>query len=295
MGMMAEALHRAHNARTPHLSRRSQVGAGEARPATISPETGPPGLPSETVQSTQKRLGREPGEQPSEQPPEQPGAFCLLPGQRRRMAPPHFQSIQQGQRGLEEYFELIERMGQQLNLTRARSIGLTGVCPRKIKTGVAVNLAFALAQTKRHRVLLIDGDIEQPGVSERLELPASRGLSDVLLTGLAPAKAIHSSAMAGYAVLGAGARLRGATEQIGSRRMVTLLAEFKRTYDLILLAAPTGRHAADAQALSQCCDAVLVVAEMFRTPRRRVITALDKLREAGIRVRGCILASGQPE
>jgi protein-tyrosine kinase len=63
---------------------------------------------------------------------------------------------------------------------RANLIMVTSSLPGEGKTFVAVNLAVSIAMEMDCRVLLVDADVSRPAVLQRLGLPVSPGLLDLL-------------------------------------------------------------------------------------------------------------------
>jgi capsular exopolysaccharide synthesis family protein len=152
--------------------------------------------------------------------------------------------------------------------------------------------AASLAQLTAHgggKVLLIDADMRRPSMAKKLGLEPKAGLAE-LLVGQAKAKEVLLTEKAsGLHVIPALANTQFAQELLGSEKMATLLAAWRKEYDLIVLDCPPVMAVADAVTLSKLCDAVVFVARWGTTPRVLAAHAIKQLRNAHANVAGVVL------
>jgi Mrp family chromosome partitioning ATPase len=163
------------------------------------------------------------------------------------------------------------------------------------KTTLVINLALAAGRVPGAHVLVVDGNLRQPRVSDQLGIRPPIGLTDVVVEGIAPVEVIRPSPFAAFDILPAGRPMRDAQAILGSRRMGTLVWELKRQYSVILIDTAQITKYADAGLLGPICDGVYVVARLHHTRRESLHRAVQLLKAAGSHVRGCIAtAAGEP-
>lgn len=146
-------------------------------------------------------------------------------------------------------------------------IVVTSSVAKEGKSTVSANLAAAMAQLGK-RVLLVDADMQNPIQHNLWGVNNAKGLSDIIV-GQVEFEAVVSAGMLSLDVLSAGAITPNPLFLLDSRKMETLIEEFKNTYDFVIIDAPSLMMRADALALGKMADGVLLVA------RPGVLTSSD--------------------
>jgi succinoglycan biosynthesis transport protein ExoP len=137
------------------------------------------------------------------------------------------------------------------------------------KSTVSLNLATVLAQ-QGARVLLVDADLRRPVLHERMGLDTQEGLSTALSSDhINPEPQLVESIPNLYVLCG-GPIPPFPAELLGSHRMRTLMAQWRREYDFIVLDGPPALPVTDAIVLEQLCEAVLLVARHGVTEKKVV-------------------------
>lgn len=171
---------------------------------------------------------------------------------------------------------------------RLRSLLITSASPSEGKSTMGVHLAIAHAQ-QGHKTLLIDGDLRKPSVHKRFNLPAGKGLSNVLTTEEDwKSLLVSPEELPGLHVLPAGPPSRKASDLIG-RGLEELLAEASGIYDLIILDAPPLLGFAEPLQMASIVDGVIVVTRAGQTDRKAVSSVLNTLRRLRANVLGIVL------
>jgi capsular exopolysaccharide synthesis family protein len=168
------------------------------------------------------------------------------------------------------------------------------------KTFVAVNLAFALAQTGK-RVLLVDADLRRPrihaifglatgdrGFSTAISALPSAGSPGQDRSTLAPG-IVQPSAIAGLDVLTAGPLPPNPGELLASEAVKDFLARALGTYDWVILDAPPVAAVADAAALLGHVPHAIFVVRPFATSKHGIARAREVLAQAPGRVAGIVI------
>lgn len=149
------------------------------------------------------------------------------------------------------------------------------------RTVTAANIAMALAR-RGARVLLVDGDMRQPGVHRLLGLPNERGLSQVLNGQARVRDVIQRSADPNLLAIPAGKMPNNPSELLSSERMKTLLTTLSDgAFDWIVIDTPPVLQAIDAVILAPSVTGFVYVARADVTRRRFAARALKTILAAG--------------
>ena len=145
------------------------------------------------------------------------------------------------------------------------------------KTFVAINLAMSLAAERDKKVLLIDADLRNPSILERLGIRAERGLIDVLEDGsIDLAYVLLRTNVDSLSVLPAGHPHPLSTELLASARMEQFMSEIAQRYAdrVIVLDAPPVLATSEPAALAMHVGQIAFVVEASRTSQSAVKEAL---------------------
>ncbi|MEO6604855.1 MAG: polysaccharide biosynthesis tyrosine autokinase [Aeromicrobium sp.] len=157
------------------------------------------------------------------------------------------------------------------------------------KSTTACNLAIALAQTGT-RVVLVEGDLRRPRVSEYLSIEKSVGLTTVLVGRVALDAALQQAASPGLDVLTSGALPPNPSEILQTKAMTALVAELRHRYEVVLIDAPPLLPVTDASLLASISDGAILVVKHGSTGREQIRTATDRLQAVGARLLGTVLS-----
>lgn len=157
------------------------------------------------------------------------------------------------------------------------------------KSTTACNLAIALAQTGT-RVVLVEGDLRRPRVSEYLSIEKSVGLTTVLVGRVALDAALQQAGTPGLDVLTSGALPPNPSEILQTKAMTALIAELRHRYEVVLIDAPPLLPVTDASLLASISDGAILVVKHGSTGREQIRTATDRLQAVGARLLGTVLS-----
>jgi protein-tyrosine kinase len=150
------------------------------------------------------------------------------------------------------------------------------------KTHTCLNLALSMATERDRTVLLVDGDVPKPHVSQLFSVEGEPGLLDALGDRPPPIEEmLIRTDFPRLAILPAGRWNEHSTELLSSERMRQLCRELSERYPdrVILFDSPPLLAATEAQAIGAAVgQVVLVIAENI-TPRSQVRSALALLDE----------------
>lgn len=172
--------------------------------------------------------------------------------------------------------------------TNPRVIAVTSAEPGAGKTTCAANLALVLAEAPLARVLLIDANLQRPGVADLFGYEPAENLMTKLLQrdDAAPPYAV---ACVSQSTLQLAALSQDAAR--GRRLDRALFAEALRglrsAYDYVIIDAGSALESADVNSVSECADGLVMVARAGKSRRGSIRRAIERLQPA--RVLGTVL------
>jgi capsular exopolysaccharide synthesis family protein len=171
---------------------------------------------------------------------------------------------------------------------RLRSIVLTSAAPSEGKTTMAAHLAMANADRGK-KTLLVDGDLRRPSVHSKFGLTPREGLSNVLTGELSWRDAVvQLEGKPNLNILPAGPGSHRAADLIGPR-LATLLDDFAKEYDLVILDSPPLLGFAECLQMATAADGVLLISRAGETKRRAVAEVISVLHRLRANIVGVVL------
>jgi len=173
------------------------------------------------------------------------------------------------------------------------SLAISSAIPGDGKTTVAVYLA-KIAAAVGQRVLLVDTDLRGPQLHNRLDLPNTQGLSDIISTNVQINQAIQQSPLdENFFVLTAGQTetVSDPIKLLSSDKMQSLMDQLSTQFDLVIYDTPPLVGLGDGNLLAAQTDGTLLVVGIGKTDRSLLTKAFDGLKIAGASVIG-IVANG---
>jgi len=175
----------------------------------------------------------------------------------------------------------------------ARRLLFTSADMSEGKTAVVGNLGAALASAQR-RVLLIDGDLRNPGLHKLFGTDNDHGLADLLsrqigASPVASRDVIRETQIPDLYLLSAGQAGVRAPEILSSAYLPQLIREFAKGFDIVLVDSAPVLPYADARGLARAADGVVLIVKAAATDRRSALLAKDAITQDGAPIVGAIL------
>lgn len=170
---------------------------------------------------------------------------------------------------------------------------VTSAAPGEGKSTIAANIAMSLAMSGS-RVVLVDCDLRNPSVRERLNMPEKGpGLYEVLMKKTSLNEVLEYSETYKLNVVPGGKPCNNASELLDSAEMQEVLAVLKDTADYVILdTAPVGMLT-DTAVLAEAADAALFVVKQDYASCSSILEGIGELAESHIYISGCILNGAQ--
>src|ERR1035441_4443330 len=165
---------------------------------------------------------------------------------------------------------------------------ITSAAPSEGKTTIAAHLAIANADRGK-RTLMVDGDLRRPSLHSKFGINPREGLSNVLTGEIPWQSALHPiEGRPNLTLLPAGPGSHRAADLIGPR-LSSLLDEFNKEYDLVILDSPPLLGFAECLQIATAADGVLIVSLAGDTKRKAVAAVVSALQRVRANIIGVIL------
>jgi capsular exopolysaccharide synthesis family protein len=191
-----------------------------------------------------------------------------------------------------DLWEAYRILRANLSSTSSRTVLVTSAIQGEGKTMTSVNLAIALAASGQ-RVVLVDGDLRRPMVARVFGIsPTPGGFAELLFERAEPEDVL-------VAAPGYGDRLRlllagpeRPLDLLERRRIQAMLDRLQREADVIVVDSPALTEFADAIALADAVDTVLVAVRLGYSRRDKLADVERRLAQHGIIPAGFVVTGG---
>jgi len=170
--------------------------------------------------------------------------------------------------------------GAGSTVERGNCVMVTSALPSEGKSFVALNLALSIASEVDSTVLLVDADVANPNLMKRMNLPAAKGLLDLLTKGTTdPADVMLRTNVEKLSLLPAGAAHRRATEMLASTAMAELVQQMSTRYPdrILVFDSPPLLATTEARVLASHMGQIVMVVEADVTTQGAVLKALETI------------------
>ncbi len=168
-----------------------------------------------------------------------------------------------------------------------KTIVMTSVLPHEGKSTVSAFLGISMAEIGQ-KTLLIESDCRRPVLQSYFGLRTKYTLMDVLRREVTPNNAVVHTSQPGLDLLGSSI-LANPVEILGSDRMQSMLDDFKKSYDVIILDTPPLGSFIEAAVLASKADGTVLVIESGSTQAESAKAVLAQLEKAKAHVLGVVL------
>jgi len=179
---------------------------------------------------------------------------------------------------------------RQMQQSRAlKKVLVTSSIPEEGKSFVSANLAGVLARRKQ-RVLLIEGDLRRPTLSEQLGLGRLVGLGEWLQGNHSAVGNIYRVDGPGFWMLPAGTPPSNPLELMQSGGLSWLMTQLATMFDWVIVDSPPLLPLADTTVWARMTDGILLVTRQGVTQKRMLERGLETIKKSeilGVVMNGC--------
>jgi capsular exopolysaccharide synthesis family protein len=181
-----------------------------------------------------------------------------------------------------EKFRFLGVKLRQIRQSRpVKKILITSTIPGEGKSLVSANLAGVLSRRKE-KVLLIEGDLRRPVLSEQLGLGALAGLAEWLQsTNGTPSNIYHLNGP-GFWIMPAGSPPANPLELMQSGRLSALFRQIEGTFDWIVVDSPPLLPLADTTIWTRLTDGTLLVTREGATKKAPLERGLEMIKKSDL-------------
>jgi succinoglycan biosynthesis transport protein ExoP len=169
-----------------------------------------------------------------------------------------------------------------------RTITITSAGPAEGKSLTAIAMAKHFATLGR-KVLLVDADLRNPSLHQKLRGDNENGLSNYLTGACTPPEVMQKTEIANLAFIASGPLPPNAADLLGGPRLLSLLSIGCEVFDLILIDGPPVLGLADAQLLSSASSATVFVVAAGSAKLGAIRGALKRLQLSRANLIGAVL------
>jgi len=171
----------------------------------------------------------------------------------------------------------------------ARTVVVTSSLPGEGKSSTTANYSVVMAQ-KGVRVLIIDADLRRPTMHTFFGTTNRVGLSEAIMGDGSNAQiVVPIPELPNLSFLPAGKKVSLPSEALGSGKFHSLLEEWERQYDLVIIDTAPILNVSDSVPVASWADAVVIVARAGITPLKALQRTKSILRRANARIAGVVL------
>jgi capsular exopolysaccharide synthesis family protein len=184
---------------------------------------------------------------------------------------------------------LVQRIFPQQAQEPPRMVVVAGIDHGNGCSRIASSIAETLAGNARGAVCLVEANFRSPGLPAMLGATNYYGLTDALLEQAPIRSFIKPVCNDSLWLLSSGPLASDSPNLLTSERMKALFAELREEFDFVIVDAPPLTRYADAIALGQLSDGVVLVLEAESTRREAALTAVENLRSSKVPILGAVL------
>lgn len=156
------------------------------------------------------------------------------------------------------------------------------------KSLVVSHLGAVSAMLSR-RTLIIDADLHRPRQHGLLGLPKEPGLADVIDKKITLLHAVQPTNIENLSILTCGELCDRPASLLESPSMKSLLEEAAAHYDLVIIDTPPVSSCADANALSQSSDGLVMIVRQNFTLKKMLLQTVSELTGNGVPILGFVV------
>lgn len=189
----------------------------------------------------------------------------------------------------QQYLALIGNLEKEVPAGPSRALLFLAPLPQIDAGAVLLNLAITCTRSDTKRTLVVDANLREPILAERLGLPASPGLSELWAGKQSLARAIRETGQPNLSALTAGRITPETAALVAGDPFRAMLGQLRTRFDWIFVNGPCWDSEPELTCFGTACDAVYLVLPGAEAETEAVETMSQQLVQRGGRLRGYFL------
>jgi capsular exopolysaccharide synthesis family protein len=189
----------------------------------------------------------------------------------------------------EESLKLVQRLFLGQDAKRPRAVVFAGIDRGNGCTQLCGETARALAGNITGSVCLVDANLRAPSLPQFFGVTNHWGLTDALQKEGSIRSFAKQVCGDNLWLLSSGSLTSDSMHLLNSEHLKTRFAELRKEFDYILVDVPPLNQYADAMAIGQIADGLVLIVEADSTRKESALKTLETLRAAQIEVLGAVL------
>ena len=155
---------------------------------------------------------------------------------------------------------------------------ITSTIPQEGESTIAANLACTLARTQQENVLLIEGDVRRPSLSQMFRIGPNPGFCGAFLRGERDliASVSHLDGP-NFWIMTGGSAQENFVDTMQSERLVAMMNQLAAWFDWIIIDSPPMLPCVDTSIWMNLADGVLLVARQGTTEKQQLKRGLKEI------------------
>ena len=187
-----------------------------------------------------------------------------------------------------EVSKLVRKLFFNGNSQHIRTVVLAGAGNDDSSASVGAHTADLLATTVLGRVCVVDANVWQPSLHERLKASNRLGFSNLALDTSVTASDVAQNVGDNLWLLPSG-NAPEPQQVFNSSLLVPRIAELRRFFDYVLIVAPDLGCLSDVIPIAQCCDGLVLIVRANSTRRDTVLRLKNEVEAANVKILGSVL------
>lgn len=189
----------------------------------------------------------------------------------------------------EEMTRLVQQLFLGTSADGPRVVMFAGMDSGNGCSQICSDVARILAGNAGGSVCLVDANLRAPALPDYFGVSNHFGLTDALAEEGTIRKYAKPVGPDNLWLLSCGGKTSDFSRLLNSNRMKERLAELRREFEYVIVDVPALNESADATALGQQVDGLVLVLEANNTRRESASKVVENLRAANIRILGAVL------
>jgi len=166
-----------------------------------------------------------------------------------------------------EFRRILHNLNKSSKGGEKKTLLITSAMLSEGKSLISSFLAMTSARHKNRKTLLMDFDLRRPTQHKLFAVDRDKGISEIILDGLAPRNAVRRTTIENLDLLTAGKFVENPTDLVNGPNVHMIIEEMKYYYEFIVVDSPPLVPVMDSLVLLEELDAVLLVVKAGATQK----------------------------